>query len=105
MNPVRKAPRRRHLALTAVAAVIFILAVNSAATQFAAARLSYHPALGAPWAGEIYAPWAWIGWRTQFYGQARATFDLIAAGFGAAGVLASLALMFTAGLQGRSARR
>jgi type IV secretion system protein VirD4 len=105
VNPADKTPRRRHVALIAVAAVIFILAVNSAATQFAADRLSYHPALGAPWAGKVYAPWAWIGWRAQFYDQARATFDLVAAGFGAAGVLASLALMFTVGLQGRSARR
>ncbi len=105
MIPAYETPRRRHVALIAVAAVIFILAVNSAATQFAAHRLSYHPALGAPWAGKVYAPWAWIGWRAQFYDQARTTFDLVTAGFGAAGVMASLALMFTVGLQGRSAKR
>jgi hypothetical protein len=49
VNPADKTPRRRHLALIAVVAVLFILAVNSAATQFAADRLSYHPALGAPY--------------------------------------------------------
>jgi hypothetical protein len=40
------------------------------ATQYAAAQLAYHPALGAPLAGHIYAPWEWLIWQQKFASQA-----------------------------------
>ncbi len=107
INPYQPSARwsRPAIAVFILAGLAGVLAANSAATQFVAYRLSYHPALGIPWTGNFYAPWAWIGWRAQFYDSARSTFDLVYAGFGGMGVMVSLVLLFTVGLQGRSARR
>ena len=38
------------------------LVLSTAATQFVAWRLSFHPALGQPWIGTLYAPWSWWRW-------------------------------------------
>jgi type IV secretion system protein VirD4 len=39
------------------------LAIMSAASQWAAQRLSFHPALGTPWIGHYYAPWSLFLWN------------------------------------------
>lgn len=63
------------------------LAAGAAATQYAAWRLHYHPLLGTPWLGHLYAPWSVLGWmRAPWAASAHATFQRIGlAGFGAAG--------------------
>ena len=38
------------------------LLASTAATQFVAWRLSFHPALGHPLVGTLYAPWSWWSW-------------------------------------------
>ena len=67
------------LGMTALAGVV--AALNSAATQFVAWRLDYHPALGRPWFGHGYAPWAWYEWaQAPWAADASDTFQLAAAG-------------------------
>jgi type IV secretion system protein VirD4 len=81
-------------ALTAGAA-----ALSSAATQFAAWRVGYHPALGVPWTGHFYAPWSWIQWQqTSWAPNAKATFQIIDSslmGVVALGMLACIAVSST----------
>lgn len=63
------------------------IALNAAATQYIAHRLGYHPALGEPWVGQFYAPWAWAEWlQAPWMPGARAPFQHVgAAGIGLAG--------------------
>ncbi len=77
-------------ASTALAAGGVVL--SAAATQYIAHRLGYHPALGEPWVGQLYAPWAWAEWvRAPWMPGAKAPFQHVGmAGMGltAAGMLA-----------------
>jgi len=41
--------------------------INSAFTQFFAARFGYQNALGQPLFGHCYVPFAWVGWSIQSY--------------------------------------
>ena len=71
MTPVigagRPRPKAKHLVL--IIAIGLVLA-NAAATQYVAASLAYHPALGSPLAGHIYAPWEWLVWQHKFASHA-----------------------------------
>lgn len=81
----------------------YILLVNFGLTQWIAARLHYHPALGTRWFG-FYQPFAWWGWQ-QWYETAAQTFNIaylvtlaaMGLGFGAAIVIN--------GIRTRSARQ
>jgi type IV secretion system protein VirD4 len=65
------------------------LAANIAATQFVAWRLSFHPALGQPWIGTLYAPWSWWTWmHTPWASRVPQTF--LALKFGGLTLLALL---------------
>jgi type IV secretion system protein VirD4 len=46
-----------------------------AATQYVARQLGYHPALGAPLAGRLYAPWRWFAWQGTWYANAPDAFN------------------------------
>lgn len=81
-------PRRdRLIALAGFGLAIVVL--NAVLTQFVAARLDYHPALGAN-VGGIYPPWAWIAWQ-EWYATASTTFNIVYLV-----LLAGLALSITA---------
>jgi type IV secretion system protein VirD4 len=69
---------RPHALLGTVILVAGAVVLMSAATQFVAARLAYHPALGSPWVGRFYAPWAWLAWqRAPWAANATATFRIV----------------------------
>jgi type IV secretion system protein VirD4 len=69
---------RRGLLLGSAALIAGIVVVSSAATQFVAWRVGYHPALGTPLLDHFYAPWSWIAWQQAPWApDARATFQII----------------------------
>jgi type IV secretion system protein VirD4 len=70
--------RQRNALLGSAALIAGAVALSSAATQFAAWRVGYHPALGPPWTGHFYAPWSWIEWQQAPWApNAKATFQII----------------------------
>lgn len=88
-----------------VLAVLAIIAVNSICTQFVAARLAYHPALGRPMFGHFYAPFKWWGWMLDFYSYAPNVYNYAFVIF-AVGVLAVMvAYVLYVGFSTRSARQ
>lgn len=69
---------QRNALLGSAALIAGAVALSSAATQFAAWRVGYHPALGLPWTGHFYAPWSWIEWQQAPWApNAKATFQII----------------------------
>ena len=85
------------MVLQGLATAVLVLISLWTATQWAAAALKFHPALGAPWVAlfdwPIYPPWRLFSWWLAFGRLAPRVFDtagLIAAGGGiAAGLVAS----------------
>ena len=47
--------------------------ISTAATQFIAYRVGYHPAIGAPLYDHLYAPWRWIEWQQAAWATDSAT--------------------------------
>ena len=88
--------RRRTALLGSASLIACVGALSCAATQFAAWRVGYHPALGAPLFGHVYAPWSWIEWQQASWApHARATFKIIDSGLmsiAALGIVAALAI-------------
>ncbi len=88
--------------ILAIVLAIGLLAVNAGATQYVASQFDYHPALGTPLAGHIYAPWEWFVWQQKFTSLAPQVFRAVttaialALTFGLFGLLA---------LTGRNAER
>jgi len=75
------ATNHRRLLLGSAAVVTGAVIASSLATQFIAWRVSYHPAIGAPWFGHFYAPWNWIGWQeSPWASNAKATFRVVDSG-------------------------
>src|SRR6202048_2701398 len=69
-------------------------AISSAATQFAASRVGYHPALGAAWIGRFYAPWSWVRWQEAPWAvHAETTFRIVDSTLMAIATLGMLAVM------------
>jgi type IV secretion system protein VirD4 len=69
---------RKTTVLGSVALIGGMVALSSAATQFAAWQVQYHSALGTPWVGHFYAPWSWIAWQQSPWApNASATFRII----------------------------
>ena len=67
--------------------------LSSAATQYLAWRFGFHPALGQPWFGRVYAPWNWILWEIRFSDAAPKIFQFFHAWVGLAGVAISALLL------------
>ena len=63
--------------------LLLLGAVQVTATQVVAWRFAYHPALGEPLVGRLYAPWQWAVWSWHWYNRYPDFFD---------GVYASVAL-------------
>ena len=58
-----------------------VAALSAAATQFVAYRVGYHPAIGAPLFGHIYAPWLWLEWQQATWAvDAHRTFQIVDVG-------------------------
>ena len=94
----------RAVAIAALPALI-LLGVNVAATQYLAWHFAYHPALGAPWIGRLYAPWAWVSWRLHFHDAAPTAFATVNAGLGLLGALVAAGALVAVSLHGRRAQR
>src|ERR1700709_15216 len=78
-NSPDKSLRSALLATTGLIAGTVML--NAIATQYVAYRVGYHPAIGAPLFGRIYAPWDWIAWQQAAWAvNARHTFQIVYAG-------------------------
>ena len=94
-------PRSRRRALLGVTAITSLaIAASSAATQYVAWRVGYHPAIGTPWLGHFYAPWSWAEWmHAPWAANAQATFkwlDFAFLGVAGTAVLGALAKAGTA---------
>ena len=64
-----------------------LLAISAAATQIVARQFGYHPALGTPVIGRLYAPWCWFTWQDTWYPGAPDTFNRVWLGvFGGTGL-------------------
>ena len=73
-------PGRKALLVT-TGLVLATVAVSTAATQFVAHRLGYHPSLGGPWFSHVYAPWSWVSWmQAPWAVNAKATFAYLTSG-------------------------
>ncbi|MDT7953489.1 MAG: type IV secretory system conjugative DNA transfer family protein [Acetobacteraceae bacterium] len=95
------APRTRKRLLGTTALLAGVLGLSSAATQFVAWRVHYHPALGTPWFRHIYAPWSWVPWmQAPWAPNAKATFGLVDAG-----LMGAVSVAMVAGLMVSSGRR
>jgi type IV secretion system protein VirD4 len=79
----------RVILLSAFCLALYLVCINSAATQYTAAYYSYHPALGRPVFGLIYTPWSWWVWLQLYFNTARELYIE---------VLVALILAFGAGL-------
>jgi type IV secretion system protein VirD4 len=104
IGPRKQAPPRSAMTAIAIACLVALL-LSSAATQFIAWRLGYHPALGKPLIGPLYPPWAWLSWNARYRKQLPAVFAPIHAAGGALGMIAALASLLALGSRGRTAER
>jgi type IV secretion system protein VirD4 len=86
--------RKRALLLGIPALVLGAAAISSAATQFVAYRVGYHPALGVPWIGHFYPPWSWVRWQQAPWApHADTTFRIVDSVLMAIATLAMFAVM------------
>lgn len=82
------------------------VALGSAATQIAAWRLHYHPALGEPLFGRVYKPWAYLQWQqAPWAANARPVFGVVNAGLMAASAGTMLCLVSVAAMRRRRPMR
>jgi type IV secretion system protein VirD4 len=86
-------------------ALLGLTLLSGLASQFVAWRFGFHPALGDPWFGRIYAPWSWIVWRTQFHASGPRTFQMLHAGMGLFGAMVSAGVLFHLSARNRKAER
>ncbi len=80
--------------------------LSAAATQFVAYRVGYHPGIGAPLFGHVYAPWRWIEWQQAAWAaNAQRTFQLVDAGLLGVSALVSFgSLILSSSLRRRPKR-
>jgi type IV secretion system protein VirD4 len=91
---VQPAQRHRRLLLGSTGFLAGAITVSSLATQFVAWRVGYHPAIGVPWFGHLYAPWSWIEWQQSVWApNAKSTFQIVDSGLLATTALTMLGTM------------
>jgi len=61
--------------------VCYLVLLNLAATQGIAHFYGYHPALGFPLTGHLYAPWDWLRWQHQYYSSEKNLYNAIYGAF------------------------
>ncbi|MCL2430452.1 MAG: type IV secretory system conjugative DNA transfer family protein [Alphaproteobacteria bacterium] len=80
-SPILTTTNHRRLLLGSAAVATGAAITSSLATQFIAWRVDYHPALGVPWTGHLYAPWKWLEWQASAWApNAEASFRVVHAG-------------------------
>src|SRR2546421_9682964 len=85
---------RKRTLMGIAALAVGAAAISSAATQFVAYRVGYHPALGASWIGHFYAPWSWVQWQqAPWASHAETTFRIVDSALIAIATLGMLAVM------------
>ncbi|EGJ6041364.1 TPA: type IV secretory system conjugative DNA transfer family protein [Escherichia coli] len=84
---------------------IFIIGVNSICTQFVAARLAYHSALGAPMFGQFYQPFAWWSWLFRYYNYAPNSYNYAFIIFAAGVLIGMVTYVLWVGFTTRSSRK
>ena len=103
MSETNSPAKTRAIAL--VCLLLGITAINSVCTQFVAARLAYHPALGAPLFGQIYNPFAWWQWLREFYNYAPSTYGYAFLIFSVGFLLSIVTCRLYIGFKTRSSRK
>ena len=104
MSDAANTARNRRPFLLGTAGLLAGSAVlSAAATQFVAWRVGYHPAIGAPLFGHVYAPWDWIEWQQAAWAvHAQHTFQIVDAGlFGTCAVALFGGLAWSASVRRR----
>jgi type IV secretion system protein VirD4 len=84
MTPFVPAPPKPKTKALAIILPAGLLLLNVAATQYAAAKFGYHPALGHPLIGHFYPPWDWLVWQMKFGAHAQGVFRTVQAGMAVA---------------------
>lgn len=56
---------------------LYLVCINSAATQYIAAYYAYHPALGQPIFAHLYKPWDWYVWQQLYFNTARGLYSAV----------------------------
>jgi type IV secretion system protein VirD4 len=78
---VKAETRLRPILLRTSGCIAGAAVLGSAATQFVAYRVGYHPAIGTPLFGHFYAPWDWIAWQQAAWAaNAKRTFQIVDTG-------------------------
>jgi len=85
--------------------IVFLVGVNSVCTQFVAARLAYHPALGGTLFGKIYSPFKWWRWLFDFYDGAANSFNYAFIIFMLGVLVGLLTFVLVVGFKTRSSRK
>ncbi|WP_209005135.1 type IV secretory system conjugative DNA transfer family protein [Anaeromyxobacter diazotrophicus] len=106
MTPRSRHPRALVVATVGLfACIMAVLAASAAITAYVAHRFRYHPALGRPWFGHVYAPWGWVSWAFDHDRAAPKLFASVQVVFVAFVLLAGLAHALFYGLSVRSTAR
>jgi type IV secretion system protein VirD4 len=85
---------RKRALLGSLALILGAGAISSAATQFVAYRVGYHPVLGASWIGHFYAPWSWLQWQqAPWAANAETTFRIVDSALMTVATLGMIAVM------------
>ncbi len=92
---IERGGRVHKRALVGIPALLLGAAViSTAATQFVAYCVGYHPALGASWIGHFYAPWSWAQWQQAPWApHAETTFRIVDSTLMAIATLGMFAVM------------
>jgi type IV secretion system protein VirD4 len=95
--------RLRSILLGTTGLIAGVVMLNAVATQYVAYRVGYHPAIGMPLFGRVYAPWDWIAWqRAAWAVNAQHTFQIVYAGlFGTCVTALGGGLAYTASVRRR----
>lgn len=77
VGPGVQHPKRsvRVILLAGAGLVLYLVGINSVATQYIAAYYAYHPALGRPVFAHFYKPWDWFVWQQLYFASARALYS------------------------------
>lgn len=84
---------------------LYLVALNSVCTQFAASRLAYHPALGETLAGKLYGPFEWWSWAFKFYNASPDTYNYAFLIFVVGVLFGLVTFVLVVGFKSRSSRK
>lgn len=99
-SPKKEGNSLKRIAINAAIFLSMMTLVGVATTQWLAASLEYHPALGKPVVGKIYMPWRWVAWAWKWWATHTATMQKALTMFTAGSILSlviyALGLVFMA---------